>query len=144
MTIDDIMENWSKDSEIDRTNLGESSLGIAKLHHKYYSMYVGEKMRVRVLEYEYAELKLAKHEFYTQGHTQETLSKGWKLPPKGMILKSDLPMYMDADPDIMALSFKIGIQQEKISALDSIIKTFRERGWNIRNFIEYEKFRAGV
>ena len=143
MKIEEILDLWSKDSNIDKTELDNESLKIPKLHHKYYQILIGERMIMRNLENEMKALKLEKHEFYTQGPNEETKVKGWKLPAKGLILKSDIPMYMEADKEILDLSFKIGIQQEKIEILESIIKTFNNRGYNIRAAIDFIKFTNG-
>jgi len=144
MKLEELLEEWEKDSDIDRTELGEEALKIPKLHHKYFQFFVAEKIHLRSLESKMKELHLDKHEFYTQGHTEETRSLGWKLPAKGMILKSDIPMYMDADQDIIKLSLKIGLQNEKIALLDSIIKTLNNRGYLIKSAIEWQKFTMGA
>jgi hypothetical protein len=89
------------------------------------------------------QLKLEKYEFYTQGPNEETQAKGWRIPAKGLILKSDIPMYMDADPEIIKLSLKIGLQQEKLELLESIIKSFGNRGYNIKAAIDWQKFTMG-
>ena len=39
MTIDEINDEWTKDSNIDRTELGEESLKIPQLHNKYLKIY---------------------------------------------------------------------------------------------------------
>jgi hypothetical protein len=101
-------------------------------------------MILRKQESDMKQLKLDKYEFLTQGPNEETKEKGWKLPPKGMILKGDLPMYLDADPDVVTLSLKIGYQQEKIELLDSIIKTIINRNFIIRNAIDWQKFTMGA
>lgn len=143
MTIDDILEQWNKDVQIDRTELGDEALNIPKLHHKYYQIYVKEKLALRKFEADFKQLKLDKYEFLTQGPNEETKDKGWKLPPKGMILKGDIPMYMEADEDVINLSLRIGYQQEKIELLDSIIKSIINRNFIIKNAIDWQKFTMG-
>jgi hypothetical protein len=144
LTIEEILEIWEGDSRIDRTELGDESVRIPKLHHKYYTIYIQEKLRWRALDAKMKQLKLDKYEFYTQGHTEETKAKNWTLPARGMILKADVPMYMESDVDMIDLSLKIGMQEEKIHLLDSIIKGFKDRGFLIKNCIESDKFRAGA
>jgi hypothetical protein len=143
MKIEDIFEEWKKDSEIDKTELGDEALKIPKLHHKYFQHYINEKMLLRKYESEFKKLKLDKHEFYTQGPNENT-PPNWKLPPRGMILKSDIPMYMDADKEIIDMSLKIGFQQEKIEFLDSILKTLNNRGYNIKTAVDWIKFTNGI
>ena len=144
MKIEDIFEHWEKDSQIDKTELGDAALDIPKLHHKYFQFLVNEKMQLRKLEAEFKRLKLDKYEFLTQGPNEETKDKGWKLPAKGMILKGDIPMYMEADEDIINVSLKIGLQQEKVELLDSIVKTIINRNFIIRNAIDWQKFTMGA
>jgi hypothetical protein len=143
MKIEKIFEEWEKDSTIDKTELGDEALKIPSLHHKYYKQYVSERLLLRKLEADMKELKLEKYEFYTQGPTKETQDKGWSLPAKGLILKGDIPMYMDSDKDIIDLSLKIGYQQEKIEFLDSILRTLQNRGYQIKSAIDWVKFTMG-
>lgn len=143
MNIDDILNLWQDDVKIDKTELGDEALNIPKLHHKYYQIFVKEKLILRKYESEFKQLKLDKYEFLTQGPNEETKDKGWRLPAKGMILKGDIPLYLDADDDIINLSLKIGLQQEKIELLDSIIKSVMNRGFLIKSAIDWQKFTMG-
>lgn len=143
MNIEDIASQWQEDVNIDKTELGDEALKVPKLHHKYFQILIHEKLLLKKYEADMKTLKLEKYEFYSQGPTEETRRKGWELPAKGLILKSDLPMYIDADKDIINLSLKIGLQQEKISYLDSIIKTIMNRGYLIKSAIEWTRFTMG-
>ena len=143
MKIEEIFNQWKEDAEIDRTELGEESLKIPKLHHKYYQILISEKLLLRAYEAEMKQLKLDKYEFFTQGPNEETKAKGWEIPAKGLILKADIPMYMDADKDIVKLSLKIGLQQEKMELLDSIIRSLTNRGYNIKTALDWQRFTMG-
>lgn len=143
MKIEEILELWEVDSKIDRTEIGNEAVVIPKLHHKYYSIYITEKLLLRKQEAEFKQLKLDKYEFLTQGPNEETKDKGWRLPPKGMVLKTDVPMYMDADEDVVSMSLRIGYQQEKLELLDSIIKTIMNRGYLLKTALEWQKFTMG-
>lgn len=143
MKIEEILELWKEDSNIDRTELGDEALKIPKLHQKYYQIYIHERLNLRNLEASMKQLRLEKYEFYTQGPNEYT-PKEWKLPPKGLILKADIPMYMEADYEIIKLSLKIGLQQEKLEFLESIIKSLSNRGYNIKAAIDWQKFTMGA
>jgi hypothetical protein len=144
MKIEDILDQWKNDSYIDRTELGDAALVIPKLHHKYYQIYINEKLTLRSQEADMKKLKLEKYEFFSQGHTEQTRNLGWELPARGLILKADIPMYMDADKELIKLSLKIGIQQEKIELLESIIKSLTNRGYQIKSAIDFIKFTMGT
>ena len=143
MKIESIFDEWEKDSQIDRTELGDEAVKIPKLHHKYYKVFVSERLLYRKLEADLKQLKLEKYEFYTQGPTKEQKDKGWELPARGLILKGDIPTYIDADRDIVELSLKIGFQLEKIELLESIIKSLTNRGFQIKSAIDWHKFTMG-
>ena len=144
MKLEEITSLWEQDSKIDKTELAEESLKIPQLHHKYYKIYSNEKLILRKLNTEYKQLRLEKYEFYTQGPNEETDEKGWKLPASGRILKADVLQYIEADTDLINLSLKIGIQEEKIEFLESIIKTLNNRGYNIHTALEFIKFMNGL
>lgn len=144
MKLEEIHEQWSKDSQLDSVDLDHSALGIAKLHHKYYEILSKEKLVLRKLESEAKTLKLDKYEFYTDGPTQDQIDMGWKLPAKGKILRSDVGMYLDGDSDIIKMNLRVAYQQEKIDVLESIIKTIHNLGWHIRAAVDFRKMQAGM
>ena len=104
MKIEELFEDWSQDSVLDKTELGDESLKIPKLHSKYYQRLVQERLILKKLEADMKQLKLGKWEFYTQGPSDESREKGWEMPAKGMILKQEVQWYMDADKDIIDVS----------------------------------------
>lgn len=144
MKIEDIFALWEQDSHLDRSELGNEALNIPKLHHKYFKIFTNERLVLRKYEAEFKQLKLAKHEFFTMGPTNETHEKGWKLPPQGKIIRSDVNNYIEADQEVIDKSLRIGIQQEKIELLESIIKSLTGRGFNIKAAIEWAKFQTGM
>jgi hypothetical protein len=143
MKFEDLLKEWEKDSDIDKTELDHESIKIPKLHHKYYTMLVTEKSILQKLTSTMKRMKLSKFEFFSQGHNEETKKLNWQFPPKGIVLKADIPMYLDADIDIINLSLRIGIQQEKIEFLESVIKSFQYRGFLIKNAVDFIKFKMG-
>lgn len=144
MKLDDIFQEWEKDSEIDITDLGHASLQEAKLHSKYIRILANESLLLKKLEAAARELTLAKTRFYLHGPSKETVELGWVVPDIGKIIKSDLQVYMQADPDIIKSELHINVQKQKVEALDSIIKTIQRRSFQIKNAIDYMKFQNGA
>jgi len=142
MTVEEILGEWDKDSKIDQTELGRESLRVSELHHKYYKMFVGERLARRKLEAELKDLKLRKHEFYLHGPSRETEGEGWRHPGTRP-LRSDLGLYTDADEGVQLLTMRIGYQQEKIDLLESIIKLIGARNYAIKNAIDFLRFTNG-
>jgi hypothetical protein len=144
MKLEVIYDEWNKDSDIDMTELGQEAIKIPKLHHKYFQIYSAEKLLLRKYEAELKSLKLAKYEFYTQGPSRESQENGWTLPARGMILKQEMPMYLEGDRELIDMSLKIGYQQEKVELLESIIKSLTNRGFQIKSAIDWNKFTMGA
>ena len=144
MKIDEIFDLWKKDTDINKLNIDEEALKIPKLHNKYYSMLTQERLILKKTESEYKKLYLQKYEFFLGTLDEETLKeKGWFPNPRS-ILKADIPMHIEADDDIISLTLKVGLQKEKVSALESIVKTISERNWIIKNYIDWQKFTNGI
>jgi hypothetical protein len=143
MKLDDIMDLWGQDARMDESELGAESLKIPLLHHKYYKIFVQEGLLLKKLEQDYKTLYRLKYEYYMGTLDQETMvEKGWDPNPL-RILKQDLPIYIDSDSDLQLIQSKIDIQKHKVSFLESAIKTVSNRGFVIKNAIDWERFKVG-
>jgi len=144
MKLDEIYELWSTDSEINTAAIDQEAVNIPKLHHKYYKIFSQERLALKKLETDYKQLYLLKYDYYTGMLDKETLNeKGW-LPNRRVILKSDVPMHLEADQDIINLTLKIAYQKEKINLLESIVKNVNERGYIVKNYIDWQRFTNGA
>lgn len=143
MKLEEIFELWSEDCKINKHELGDEALKISSLHQKYYRIFIKEKLVLKKYETELKQLKLEKYEFFVQGPTQDQKDRGWNPPPIGRILKTEAPTYVDADDDVIKQTLKIAAQQEKVALLESIIRTLRDRNFNIRAAIDWERFKVG-
>ena len=143
MNINDIHVEWNKDSIINELKLGSEAIRIVKLHSKYLEFYTKEKLLLLKYELEQRILRKEKFEFYLEGPTSFTQEKGWVLPTKGKIFRSDIQLYMDADVYVINMNLKIGLQQEKVDLLEKIIKFINTMGFQIKAAIEFTKWTAG-
>lgn len=142
MQLDAILDLWQKDSEIG-LELSNESLNIPKLHHKYYRIFVDERLQLLKLQSELKKLERAKNDYYAGTMDIEELNeRGWK-PWSLKVLKSDIPNYIETDNDIIDLNLRVGYQKEKIDLLDSIIKNLSNRGFQIKNAIDFMRFQSG-
>ena len=60
------------------------------------------------------------------------------------VLKTDLQMYIQSDDDILELQSKISYYESIVKYIDGVIKSIDNRGWDIKNAIEWKKFEAGM
>lgn len=148
MTIDEIFAEWDIDSKIDRTELGKEATGIPKLHNKYYRMYINEKLKLIQQEADLKHISAIRYDFYSGSIDDDTLEEmGWKEEFQNLgrrtILKTEIPRYLESDKIIIDKTLKIAAQKEKVGLLDSIIKSFVNRGFLVKNAIEWARFQTG-
>ena len=144
MQLDDLFDLWEKDCKLDRTELGKASTTIPQLHHKYYKLFAQERLKLRKLEAEFKSLHKDKWDYFQGTMIQSDLEeRGW-VPNPLKILKSDLALYIDSDKEVINHNLKVAYQKEKIDFLESIIRTINNRGFQIKNAIDWEKFKVVI
>lgn len=142
MTLDQILTDWTEDSELDIIEIDEEARKTVSLHSKYIRLYSIENLNKIKLETQFKRLKLEKFEYYFKGSTNETQAKGWKtisLP----IIKPDIPMYLDADPEMIKASLELAYQNEKVDLLKDIIKQISTRNYIIKSVVDFKRFAKG-
>lgn len=144
MELSEIKRMAYKDMPIDDTELDIESLKIPQLHNKYLNLFHDEKLVLCKTETDYKSLLRTKWEYYTGKLDQDQLNYyGWDIFPF-KILKNDIQLYLDADADLIKQKGKMQYQKEKVSYLESILKSINNRQWSIRGAIDWRKFISGV
>ena len=144
MNIQDIYESWEQDSVFERDQLSEESIKVPQLHSKYMKILSQERMRSKVAAHDYKKLYKIKHEYYRGDIDMETLKQYSWEPFNLKVLRQDLDMYIDQDDDIITSRQKMDLQKEKVSFLEGVIQQINTRGFQIKNVIDWEKFKAGL
>ena len=144
MKLEEIQELWNRDREIDYTELGTESIRIPQIHDKYLKIYTDERIKLRGLEFELSKLVRAKTDWYAGRMSQEDLEeRGWDQF-LGRLLKNEISNYIESDNDVIKINQHIAILQEKNNYLDSIIKMLNNRGFQIKNALDWLKFSHGT
>lgn len=144
MKLEEIQNLWSKDSNVDRTELGEEAMKIAQLHSKYFKLYSEERLVLKKMEFESKQLFKDLWDYYQGNLDYDQLEiRGWDQNQL-KILKQDLQIYIDAHQDWINNNLKICYQKEKVDFLEAIIKSLNNRGFNINAAINWEKFKVGL
>lgn len=143
MDIDDINRLWAQDCKIDETNLSRESGLIPELHNKYYNLFYREALKVKKLKADLLEFQKAKSDYY--GGTMDELElkeRGWK-PFQLKVLRGDLERYVQSDSEIIQLSLKIALHEERAKYLESIVRQINIRNYIVKNMIDFIKFQSG-
>ena len=143
MKLDEIHDMWAKDNEVSIAQFDLSISAVPIMHSKYLRIMSNEKMILRRMEEDRRELVKLKHDWFRGVLSSEELKEhGWE-PNRLSILKSDIPMHLDADKDIINMNLKIAVQQEKVDVLEQIIRHIANRGYLLKTMLDWEKFKVG-
>lgn len=141
--IEELLEMWRKDAEIDRTEPGRELLNIPKLHSKYITIMSNHRLLARDAEFQLNRWKKLKWEYYTGKLDDDDLKK-YDWQPFPFTLKSDITTYLEADEDINKYKAKKVVHDEIVDICTSIIKELNSRTFQLRDFITWERFVNGA
>jgi hypothetical protein len=141
MTLDELKLQVQRDLKIDNEHLDTESLK----NQEIKANYLDYKSRYELLLYkakgDYKRMYRDKWEYYGgKADAKIYATKPFDLK----VLKTDLAVYISADEDIMNAENKIGYLETVIDYIKGVIKSVDNRGWDIKNAIEWRKFEAGV
>ncbi|NBP57212.1 hypothetical protein EBU71_11900 [bacterium] len=140
--LEQILKLWEKDTDIDQTEPGKELLKIPKLHNQYLSILTKHKIASKKAHFDYLRVRKIKIEYYSGRMSQEELdANGWE--PFSFVLKSDINAYLEGDTDLIKMLEKKVYHEECVSVLESILNELKQRTWQLRDFISWEKFIGG-
>ena len=143
MKFEEIQKLWSSDCEIDETELSQESVKIPQLHNKYLILFHDERLRLRTMRFDHSKLLKVKREYFS-GRMDATELEAYDWEPfQYKLLKADIQEYIDADDDIIEGKKKISLQEEKVDYLEAIVKGLSNRGYLIKNAIDWKRFTEG-
>ena len=135
MNFDELQEIAHKDMKLDETNLDIESLKIPELQHKYLKFFSNYNLLSKKVESDYKILYRKKWEFYS-GKNESP------FPLK--ILKQDISIYLESDEELIELKNKLEYYKNIIVYLEGILKSLNNRGFQIKNALDFKKFCEGL
>ena len=127
---------------MDQTEPSKELLRIPLLHSKYLNILTKHKIASKKAHFDYLRMRKIKWEYFTGKMSKEELDEyGWE--PFQFALKSDINTYLEADGDLIKLLEKKVYHEEAISVIESIMSELKQRTWQLRDFISWEKFVNG-
>ena len=141
MTLDELKLQVSQDLRVDDEHLDTESLK----NQEIKATYLDHKSKFELLLFkakgDYKRLYREKWEYYGgKADAKIYASKPFDLK----VLKTDLGVYISADEEIIDAENKIGYLETVIDYIKGVIKSVDNRGWDIKNAIEWKKFEAGL
>jgi hypothetical protein len=161
MNIEDLMKMI--DAEIGkaiRRDLTDwESSRIPSLHAKYRKILYYEKIELERMKTALMPVLRFKKEYYggkcedeiykqqpfnlkLDGKSRKTKIKDGIAIPE--MIKDEIGMYVEADPDIIKLKELITAQYEKVEYLKDELEDLRKRSYSITNIIKSQQFKVGI
>ena len=140
MTLLEIQELIAKSSKIDNAKLDQNALEISQLYSKWITIMAVESRELRKLQIAHDKRTLERTNYY-MGKADDDVYKAEPLQHK--ILKQDLPTWLNADDKFNETKTALNDQVIKITMIETFMKELSQRSFNIKNAIEYQKFKQG-
>ena len=141
MTFDELQALAEKDLKLNDTELDLESLKTPQLHNKYCKFHNQYINLLKKTEQDRDRLLREKWEYYTGKAPAEV----YALKPFSLkLLKTDVDKYLEADPELAKYKQKVDYIQTVVDFLDRTLKQISNRGFQIKNAIDWRKFTSGA
>ena len=141
MNLETLQDMWKKDSVIDTDLYCEESTKVPQLHMRYMEFFNTYSLMKRERELELNQLIRDKWLYY-KGKAPSSVYKEMPFDLK-LTTKEEISMFIDADDDIKKLQYKVAYIDQTLVFLESVLKQINNRTFQIKNAIEWEKFKNG-
>ena len=141
MKIAALQEMIEQDSKLDISNLDHNSLETATLQAKYYNLYANMSRDKRLIENDLEEIRLFKFRYY-KGQCEPAVYK--EKPLHESMTNAQAEAHANTDPEVQKLSKQLDLLDIKLELVKDMKKSLDGRQWQIRNAIEFLKFKAGM
>lgn len=122
------------------TNLADESCRTPSLHNKYFVMLMKERKALQQCSSVVLKLKVELYEYYSGKSDTEVYKK---RPFKLKLLKPEVANYIEADDLMIEAKNNLADREMKINYIEATIKVINQRGFAIKNAIDWQKFQNG-
>ena len=141
MNLDELKLQVSQDLRVDDEHLDTESLKNQEIKAKYLDHKSKFELLLFKAKGDYKRLYREKWEYYGgKADAKIYASKPFDLK----VLKTDLSVYITSDEEVINAENKIGYLETVVDYIKGVIKSVDNRGWDIKNAIEWKKFEAGA
>jgi hypothetical protein len=139
MDLETLQNKWEKDCKIG-DELSDESKKIPSLHCEYIKLYNEFNLMKKNTEFRLKCMMRERWEYYTGKADPKVYEEE---PFDFKVMKQDVDRYLYGDKKIQRLQMKIEYQSQCVFFLDSVLTQIRDRQWQIRNAIEFQKLTLG-
>ena len=142
MNLEKIQEMWEADSNMDMDNLHDESVRIPQLHQKYYTLYTTIKLLKAKSVDSLAKIRLERYNYYSGKAPAEAYVE--EPFPYKVRDKESMTLHLNADEKLTKIKLKVEYYEVMIEYLEDILRMIHNRGYQIKNSIDFLKFQAGM
>lgn len=140
MNLDELQQAAEKDLKIDDTELDIESLNTPIIHAKYLKHYSTYSLMLTKAQSEYSSLYKRKWVFYTgKADPEEYKETNFELK----VLRQDVGTFIEADEEIVKQQQKVSYLKIVCHYLENTLKQVNNRGFQIKNAIDWKRFTEG-
>tara|TARA_R110000782_G_scaffold118507_1_gene209123 strand:- start:264 stop:695 length:432 start_codon:yes stop_codon:yes gene_type:complete len=141
MNLDELKLEVYNDLKVNNEHLDTESLKNQEIKAKYLDIKSKYELLLFKAKGDYKRIYRDKWEYYGgKADAKIYISKPFDIK----VLKTDLSVYITSDDDVINAENKIGYLETVVDYIKGVIKSVDNRGWDIKNAIEWKKFEAGV
>ena len=141
MTLEELQQSVDKDFKLDDTELDSESVSIPLLHNKYLIHFNKFSLLLKKAEYEHKTMIKNKWEYYSgKADPSVYIEKPFDIK----VLKSDVHIYLDSDPELQRADLKVAYLNQIVKYLEQVLRGINNRSFLIKNAIEWKKFTSGA
>ena len=134
MKIDELEKSVDADVYIDEPILAKESLSTPVKHNKYLKLLLRERLKLKKLRNELYKVSLGRTNYYN----------GSDPDPFDYVLKDrEVKDYVRVDPIVVEAEAKVTLQEEIVKYLEEVCKMFMNRGFQIKNALDFLKWTSG-
>jgi len=143
VNIEDLMSEWSNDTNIDSTSMELELLKISHLHGKYLNIMSYHRHLVRKMEADYKIMKGLKEDYYAGRLSEEELQDRKWEPMQFVLSDPKIARKLETDKDLNTLLLKKVAHEEIVEYCTGVLKSIHNRSWDLKTYCDYVKFTAG-
>jgi len=145
VTIETLMKEWSNDCQVDEAEPQRELANIPKLNAKYLNIMVHHKLLAKKATSNYYKMRRFKVMYYSGDlNNPEDLKEHNLEPFRKKILKQDMDDWLQADEELTQVLMKKIIHDEIVKYCEYVLKECHSRTFQLRSYIDYEKFLGGM
>lgn len=144
LKLNEILENWKNDKQIDEANIQRELLNVPMLHGKYLDILSDHRIRAQKAKFDYIKMKKIRKEYFSGSLAKETLDEyGWEPFEYRIGTKGDIDLYLDSDDILIKLLEKKVYHEECIFVCESVLKEIHSRTFQLKEWMQHYRFMQG-